>query len=113
MAKLRFCAGFFPVFGRPLTTDNTMMWQYNVTHGPAIRDENGYRYDSTFVPAFGPYHPNPAKSALLCVTTSCVLKLFFSQNNNKVQDTSLELESATSSDDLATHASVCSEKGVV
>lgn len=94
----------------PLMPQTKQSPQYNIVHGPAVRDENGYRYESTLVPAFGPYHPNPLKSALLCVTASGVLKLFFSQNNNKTQDTSLELDSFSSSDDLVTHASICSDK---
>jgi len=91
----------------PLVPQNK---QYNVVHGPALRDGNGYRYETSFVHAFGPYHPNQAKSALLVVTTNGVLKLFFSQNNNRVQETPIELESITTSDDLFTHASMCSEK---
>ena len=84
--------------------------QYNVLHGPALREGNNYKYESTYVHAFGPYHPNPAKSAMLCVTANGFLKLFFPQNNNKIQETPLELESVTTSDDLITHASMCSEK---
>jgi mediator of RNA polymerase II transcription subunit 16 len=55
-------------------------------------------------------HPNPAKSALLCVTTNGLLKLLFSANNNKIEETTMELESVTSSDDLITHASISSCK---
>ncbi len=75
-----------------------------------MREGNNYSYDNTFLPAFGPHHPNSTKSALLCVTISGSLKLFFSQSNNKVQEVALELESITTSDDLITHASLCSEK---
>lgn len=84
--------------------------QYNVLHGPAVRESHGYKYESNFIHAFGPWHPNPAKSALLCVTTNGVLKLFYSQNNNKVEETQLELESVTTSDDLISHAAICSDK---
>ena len=87
--------------------------QYNLLHGPAIREPQGYRYDTAYIHAFGPHHPNPAKSALLCVTSSAKLRLFFSQNSSVVHDTSIELENISSSDDLATHASICSEKGVL
>lgn len=87
--------------------------QYNVLHGPAIQEGSMYRYDTSYIHAFGPHHPNPAKSSLLCVTSSAKLRLFFSQNSGVVHDTSIELENIASSDDLATHASICSEKGVL
>ena len=61
----------------------------------------------------GPFHPNPGKSALLCITTNGLLKLFFSQNNNRIEETDIELENITSSDDLITHASICSDKSTV
>ncbi|CAK7233542.1 Mediator of RNA polymerase II transcription subunit 16 [Sporothrix curviconia] len=84
--------------------------RYNIIHGPAVLEEKGYKYETTFIHASAPYHPNPTKSALLCVTVSGTLRLLFSQSNNMVHDTSMELENITSSDDLATHASICSEK---
>jgi len=58
----------------------------------------------------GPNHPNAMKSAFVCVTTNGLLKMFWSQNNNKPEETTLELESATSADDLITHAAACSDK---
>ncbi|KAL0936566.1 mediator of rna polymerase ii transcription subunit 16 [Colletotrichum truncatum] len=84
--------------------------QYYVCHGPAVKDGNSYRYESSFVHAYGPWHPNPSKSALLCVTASGNLKMFWAQNNNKIEETSLELESINSSDDLITHAALHSDK---
>ncbi|KAG7125023.1 Mediator of RNA polymerase II transcription subunit 16 like protein [Verticillium longisporum] len=83
---------------------------YHVFHGPAVKDATTYRYESSFIHAFGPWHPNPAKSALLCVTTSGMLRLFWSQSNNKLEETTLELDSFSSSDDLITHASLHSDK---
>ncbi|EEY18336.1 mediator of RNA polymerase II transcription subunit 16 [Verticillium alfalfae VaMs.102] len=83
---------------------------YHVFHGPAVKDATAYRYESSFIHAFGPWHPNPAKSALLCVTTSGMLRLFWSQSNNKLEETTLELDSFSSSDDLITHASLHSDK---
>ncbi|KAK1718770.1 RNA polymerase II mediator complex subunit Sin4 [Colletotrichum acutatum] len=85
--------------------------QYWVSHGPAVKDGNQYRYESSFVRAGGPWHPNPSKSALLCVTTNGHLKMFWAQNNNKIEETLLELESVNSSDDLITHAALHSDKG--
>ncbi|OAA61254.1 RNA polymerase 2 mediator complex subunit [Niveomyces insectorum RCEF 264] len=85
--------------------------KYHLIHGPAVREDHGYRYDNTGAHAFGPYHPNASKSSLLCVTAGGTLRLLYPQSNNAVQETSMELESITSSDDLATHASICSEKG--
>ncbi|KAH8884552.1 RNA polymerase II mediator complex subunit Sin4 [Thozetella sp. PMI_491] len=86
---------------------------FNLMYGPAIWTQTEYKYESLPVPAFGPFHPNPAKSSLLCVTNNGLLKLFFSQSNNKVEETTLELESVTSSDDLITHASLCSDKNTL
>ncbi|KAM0322887.1 hypothetical protein ACHAQA_009229 [Verticillium albo-atrum] len=83
---------------------------YHVFHGPAVKDTTTYRYESSFIHAFGPWHPNTAKSALLCVTTSGLLRLFWSQNNNKLEETTLELDTFSSSDDLITHASLHSDK---
>lgn len=86
--------------------------QYHLLHGPAVKDANGssYRYENSFLPAFGPWHPNPQKSALLYVTTHGHLRLLWTQNNNKIEETTLELERITSSDDLITHASLQSDK---
>ncbi|KAI8282416.1 hypothetical protein K4K60_003596 [Colletotrichum sp. SAR11_57] len=84
--------------------------QYYVCHGPAVKDGNQYRYESSFVHAYGPWHPNQSKSALLCVTANGDLKMFWAQNNNKIEETTLELESINSSDDLITHAALHSDK---
>lgn len=45
------------------------------------------------------------------MTASGLLKLLFSQNNNQLQEIHLEMESVASSDDLITHAAICSERG--
>lgn len=79
--------------------------------GPAIRDNEKYRYENSMYQGLGPYHPNPQRSAFLCVTAGGILKLFFAQNSNQVQDIHLEMESITSSADLITHAAVCSGRG--
>lgn len=72
--------------------------------------QSEYRYDRAVYPPVGPCHPNPTKSALVCVTTNGLLKLLYPQNNNQMEETAMELESVTSSDDLITHAAVCSDK---
>ncbi|KAK4154621.1 hypothetical protein C8A00DRAFT_14256 [Chaetomidium leptoderma] len=84
--------------------------QYHLIHGPAIKNQSEYRYEHQFYQAFGPWHPLPGKSAFLCVTTNGSLKLFFMQHNARMEETAIELESVTSSDDLITHASLCSDK---
>ncbi|KAF6814593.1 mediator of rna polymerase ii transcription subunit 16 [Colletotrichum sojae] len=84
--------------------------QYYVSHGPAVKDGTSYRYESSFVHAYGPWHPNPSKSAFLCVTANGILKMFWAQNNNKIEETTLELESVNSSEDLITHATLHSDK---
>ncbi|KAK0633513.1 mediator complex, subunit Med16 [Immersiella caudata] len=84
--------------------------QFHVMYGPAVWTNSEYKFENTIIASSGPWHPNSGKSALLCVTTGGFLKLLFSQNNNRIEETSLELESVTSSDDLITHASICSDK---
>jgi mediator of RNA polymerase II transcription subunit 16, fungi type len=86
--------------------------QFHVMYGPAVWTNSEYKFDNTIIASSGPWHPNSGKSALLCVTTGGFLKLLFSQNNNRIEETSLELESVTSSDDLITHASICSDKRI-
>lgn len=81
--------------------------------GPAVREGSTYKYETSIVPSFPPWHPNHGKSALLCVTTSGVLKLFFSQNNNKVEESTVELENVTSSDYSITHASITSDRSKI
>lgn len=85
--------------------------QYNITYGPAVRENEKYQYGNSITAAFGPWHPNPQKSSLVCVTANGFLKLFYSQNSNQVQETQLEMESITSSDDLITHAAICPDRG--
>ncbi|KAI3396673.1 hypothetical protein diail_11781 [Diaporthe ilicicola] len=85
--------------------------QFHITYGPAVRENGKYQYNNHIVQAGGPWHPNPQKSALVCVTANGFLKLFYSQNSNHVQETQLEMESVTSSDGLITHAAMCSDRG--
>lgn len=85
-------------------------WKYHVMYGPAVRESSGYVYQNSIVPGSPPWHPNPGKSALLCVTTSGILKLLFSQNNNKIEETTVELENVNSSEDHITHASISSDR---
>lgn len=83
---------------------------FNVLHGPAVRDNTRYKYENSFIHSFGPFHPNPSKTALVCVTANGQAKLFFSQNNNRIEETSLDIERISNSDDMITHASICSDK---
>ncbi|KAK0730489.1 RNA polymerase II mediator complex subunit Sin4 [Lasiosphaeris hirsuta] len=87
--------------------------QFHVMYGPAVWTQNEYKFENSVNHAYGPWHPNMGKSALLCITTNGSLKLLFSQNSNRIEETSLELESVTSSDDLITHASICSDKNTL
>ncbi|KAL6403250.1 hypothetical protein AUP68_12589 [Ilyonectria robusta] len=83
---------------------------YNVMYGPANKHGNNYAYESSFVHAAGPVHPNPSKSALFTVTSNGTLRMFWSQVNNRIEETTIELESVNSSDDQVTHATFASEK---
>lgn len=85
---------------------------YNVLYGPAKKAERGYHYESSFVHAETPGHPQPGRSALLTLTTSGVLTMFWMQVNNKLEETRLELDSMGNSDELVTHAAFASEKSM-
>jgi mediator of RNA polymerase II transcription subunit 16 len=62
--------------------------------------------------SFGPCHPNPSKSALVCLTVNGVLRLLWPQSDGKWNETTHEIESIVSSNDLITHASICADKGM-
>lgn len=79
-------------------------------HGPAVWNQSEYKFENSVTHASGPWHPNGGKSALVCVTTNGFVKLIYSQHNNRIEETSLELESVISSDDSITHASISSDK---
>lgn len=85
---------------------------YTPSYAPAMRNGNGNNYNFQMTPIIstGPWHPHPNKSALVCITTSGLLKMFWGQNNGTVHETTLELESMTLEDDLISHASVCSDR---
>lgn len=83
---------------------------YNIMHGPAVKKGHMYQYESSFVHASGPSHPHSSKSALFCVTVSGMLKMFWSQNNNRMEETTMELESVNSLDELVTHAALASDR---
>ncbi|TQW09662.1 mediator of RNA polymerase II transcription subunit 16 [Cordyceps javanica] len=87
---------------------------FNVLHGPAFKPPKPnsllYQYESSFVHAMGPHHPHTAKSALFCVTMGGLLKMYWSQNNGRMEETIIELESVCSSDELVTHASLATDK---
>ncbi|KAI5865169.1 RNA polymerase II mediator complex subunit Sin4 [Durotheca rogersii] len=86
--------------------------RYIPSYAPAVRNGNGnnYNFQMTPIVATGPYHPHPTKSALVCITTNGLLKMFWSQNTNRIEETTLELENNTWADDLVTHAAVCSDR---
>ncbi|KAI1859795.1 hypothetical protein JX265_010244 [Neoarthrinium moseri] len=87
--------------------------QANHLHAPAVKEGNNYNYEHSIVVSHPPYHPNPAKSAFFCITTVGLLKMFWAQNiTSKIEESSLELESVTSSDDLITHAAMVSDTRV-
>jgi mediator of RNA polymerase II transcription subunit 16 len=86
---------------------------FNVVFGPAVKNPQGnYQYESSFVHAEGPNHPLQARTALLCVTMGGILKMFWMQLNNKMEETTLELESIRTADEIVTHAAFASEKSL-
>ncbi|CZT50349.1 uncharacterized protein RSE6_11318 [Rhynchosporium secalis] len=80
-------------------------------HGPGVKDGPIYRYDAAQAPILGPCHPVSSKSAFVCVTTNGLLRVLWQQNNSKWHESHTELESIVSSDELITHAAICSDKG--
>ncbi|GAB0136152.1 hypothetical protein EsDP_00004464 [Epichloe bromicola] len=83
---------------------------FNVMYGPANKQGNMYQYESSFVHALGPCHPHSAKSALFCLTMNGMLKMYWSQNNGRMEETTMELESVNTTDELVTHAAFSSDK---
>ncbi|KAI2621233.1 RNA polymerase II mediator complex subunit Sin4 [Hypoxylon sp. NC1633] len=85
---------------------------YTPTYAPAVKNGNGnnYNYQMTPVISTGPFHPLPGKSALICITETGTLKMFWGQSSNKIEETTLELENPTLGDDAITHAAVCSDR---
>jgi mediator of RNA polymerase II transcription subunit 16, fungi type len=93
-----------------LNTTPMVRGMYNPLHSAAVKKNHVYTYESTSTMGNGPYHPNASRSAFLSVTTNGVLKMFWYQNNtNRIEETALELESITSSDEAVTHAAICSD----
>lgn len=82
-----------------------------ILHGPAVKKDSSYLYQMSHTAILGPYHPNHSKSALVCVTTSGLLKVLWMQSNGKWCESHTELESVVSSDDLVTHAAICPDRG--
>ncbi|KAK7969623.1 mediator of RNA polymerase II transcription subunit 16 [Apiospora saccharicola] len=81
----------------------------NPLHAPIVKDGNNYQIETTLVHQHGPFHPNPTRSVLFCVTTNGLLKMFWPQQNGRIEETPHELESVGSADDLITHAAICSD----
>lgn len=78
-------------------------------YGPANKQGNGYQYESSFYHALGPCHPNPNKSAFFCIGMNGTLKMYWAQNNGRIEETTMELESVSATDELVTHASFSSD----
>ena len=83
--------------------------QGNPLHAPIVKEGSNYQIETTLIFNQGPFHPNQNRSAFFCVTTNGLLKMFWTQNNGKVEETPHELESVTSADELVTHAAICSD----
>ncbi|RFU33515.1 hypothetical protein B7463_g2798, partial [Scytalidium lignicola] len=81
-----------------------------ILNGPAIKEGSAYKYEASQAPVLGPCHPNHSKSAFVCITTNGILRVLWPQNTGKWYECHTELESIVSSDDLITHASICSDK---
>ncbi|KAI9737316.1 MAG: mediator complex subunit [Claussenomyces sp. TS43310] len=79
-------------------------------HRQAVKSGTAYSYDMSQAVSIGPCHPNPQKSALINITASGVLRLLWPQGDAKWYETTSEIETIVSSDDLITHASICAEK---
>lgn len=97
--------------------------QYSPMYGPAVwvQPEDAkavgdglYKYETQYTKTSGPSHPYANRSALVSITTNGLLRLMFQQNNNaRLEETAIELESITSSDDLITHAALCNDRNTL
>ncbi|CAJ2513288.1 Uu.00g014070.m01.CDS01 [Anthostomella pinea] len=86
--------------------------RYHPVYTPAIKSGKGFEYvfENKGLPSMGPSHPNPNRSAFICITTNGLFKMYWSQNTGIIEEKICELESVTSADDLITHAAVCADK---
>ncbi|KHN99933.1 Mediator of RNA polymerase II transcription subunit 16 [Metarhizium album ARSEF 1941] len=83
---------------------------FNIMYGPANKNGNVYHYENVFVHIIGPHHPHSSKSAFFCVNSGGMMKMYWPQNNNRWEETTMELESINSSDELVTHAAFASDR---
>ncbi|PHH76275.1 hypothetical protein CDD82_4064 [Ophiocordyceps australis] len=86
---------------------------YHVIYGPARKHPAAFMYETSFVHAAGPSHPHASKSALFCITMNGWLKMFWSQNTQKTEETAMELDSVNCTADLITHAALTSDKKAI
>ncbi|QUC18758.1 uncharacterized protein UV8b_02999 [Ustilaginoidea virens] len=103
------CHGIVGCFWLPTAPPNPQK-PFHLMYGPANKQGHSYHYESSLVYTLGPCHPHSAKSALFCVTMAGTLKMYWSQNNNRMEETAMELESVNASDELVTHAAFSSDK---
>ncbi|KAI1328343.1 RNA polymerase II mediator complex subunit Sin4 [Xylariaceae sp. FL0255] len=77
-----------------------------------IKNHKGsdYIFETSGIPIMGPTYPNSSRSVFVCITRNGMLKMFWSQTNGKPEESTLDLESTTSADDLITHAAACSDR---
>lgn len=96
--------------------------QYIALHGPAVwvqpedakaLGDGVYKYDVSYTKTTGPNHPSANRNALITITTNGLLRLLFQNNSNRFEETAIELESITSSDDLITHAALCNDRNTL
>ena len=96
--------------------------QYSALYGPAVLvqpedakalGEGLYKHETSYTKVLGPCHPHGSRSALISITTNGLFRLMFQTNNNRFEETAIELESITSSDDLITHAAVCNDRNTL
>ncbi|KAK0669411.1 putative mediator of RNA polymerase II transcription subunit 16 [Cercophora samala] len=92
--------------GNAASQNRGFLTQYSAAHWAGSE----YKYNHMAQPAFGPAHPHPGRSALVCVTTNGLLRLFYQSPSNRFEETALELESVTAADDLITHAAFCCDR---
>jgi mediator of RNA polymerase II transcription subunit 16 len=111
-----FWLNLYPMQQRPVclngfnSVNQPLMGIKAVIHSLAIKTAEDYRYEMAQTVSFGPCYPHPQKSALICLTTNGVLRLLWPQNDGKWNESTSEIESVVSSNDLITHASICADK---
>ncbi|KAI9759075.1 MAG: mediator complex subunit [Chaenotheca gracillima] len=80
------------------------------TYRPAVNRGAGYEYAMLQKKLLGPFHPHQSRSALVCVTRGGVVRLVYQAPDSAWLEARTELENISSSDNVLSHGSMCSDQ---